>query len=413
MSIRNYNIYFWGQTISVAGNWMQNTAITWLVLQISGSGTAVGIVLAARYGPTLVFGPYGGLLADRLSGRPLLFWSQLAAGLSSAVLAVVVVTNNDYLWVLYLLALGLGLANVVANPVRQTMVNELVPRELLPNAVALNSISGNVARVIGPVVSGFLIAGIGVAWCFAIDAVSFIAVMVSVVLLNVSELYPVTPTARAPRQLREGFAYMWHVPTILLPMAMIAVVGTFAWEFQVSLPLFAQDTFHGGAELYGVMMAATGVGATAAGLYLARINSASLRASSVSAIILGIALATAAAAPDVWTALAVLVVVGWGTVAFNTRAKSVLQLRSNPQMRGRVMAVWAVAWNGSTPIGGPIVGWLGQHYGGRWSLVAGAVPTLAIAIYSLGRAKGQDELADRAGGDAIIDPATGGDLLEA
>jgi MFS family permease len=391
--------------VSVAGNWMQNTAITWLVLQITGSGTAVGVVLAARYGPTLLLGPYGGLLADRRNGRALLLWSQVVAGVASAAMALSVVTHTDRLWVLYLLALGLGLANVVANPVRQTMVNELVPRDLVPNAVALNSISGNVARVIGPMISGFLIAGIGVAWCFAIDAVSFLGVVVSVLLLRADQLYQATPAAPARRQLREGFAYMWRTPTIMLPMAMIAIVGTFAWEFQVSLPLFAQNTFHGGAELYGVMMAATGVGATAAGLYLAHINAANLRASSVSAIILGVALAVAAATPNIASALAVLVVVGWGTVAFNTRAKSVLQLRASPRMRGRVMAVWAVAWNGSTPIGGPIVGWLGQQYGGRWSLVAGSVPTLLIGVYSLGRARGQDEQAGDGGGEPVVGSA--------
>jgi MFS family permease len=381
--IRNYKVYFWGQVISIAGTWMQNTALGWLVLEISHSGTAVGVTLALRYLPILILGPYGGLLADRLNGRKLLFASQVFAAAVSASFAVVVLLHSDPLLVVDLLALALGLVNAFANPVQQTLINELVPRNLLPNAVALNSISGNVARVIGPLVSGAVIASIGIAWCFAIDSASFVAVMVSLAIMRREEMYPRPPAARGPGQLRAGFRYMLRTPTVLLPMAMVAVVGTFAWEFQVSLPLVAAQTFHGGAWSYGALLAATGVGATAAGLWIARGRTPTIASTALSAVSLGIALGLAAAAPTMWTELAILLAVGWCTVSFHVRVKSVLQLNSLSAMRGRVMAIWAVAWNGTTPIGGPVVGWLGQHFGARWSLVAGAVPSLLIGAYAL------------------------------
>ena len=394
LSVRNYAIYFWGQVVSIAGTWMQNTALSWLILQNTHSGTAVGIAFAMRYGPILLFGPYGGLLADRFNGRRMLFWAQLASATLSGGLAVVVVLHTDTLSILYALSLGLGLANVIQNPVQQTFVNELVPRHLLANAIAINSISGNVSRAIGPLASGVVISSIGTAWCFVIDAISFLVVMVTLVAIRVDELYPVEPTRRALGQLREGFRYMWRSPVVLLSISMVAFIGAFAWEFQVTLPLMAQQTFHGGSALYGELLGATGVGATGAALWIAYRRATTVRLTAISAVLLGISMVFAAVAPNVWSEFFFLTVVGWHTISFHVRVKSVLQLSSLPSMRGRVMAVWAVAWNGTTPIGGPAVGWIGQHFGPRWSIIAGALPAMIIGAGALRFALRHPEIED-------------------
>ena len=383
LKVHNYNLYFWGQSISVAGTWIQNVALGWLVLQISHSGTQLGIVTAVRFLPILLLGPWGGLLADRMDKRRLMFATQFVAGAVSAVLAVVVALRWDTLIVVDLLALALGMVNVLATPVRQTLVNDMVPPELLANAVALNSISVNVGRVVGPLFSGALIAAIGVAACFAVNAVSFIAVLISLAAMRVHELYPHARATRETGQLRAGFRYVRHTPEVFLPMAMIAVIGAFAWEFPVTLPLVATGSFGGGPWTYGAMLAALGIGSTAAGLWIARVRQPKLYTVALSATLLGVTLAAAAVAPDIYLEVIILVLVGWGTISFSVRAKSALQLRSDSAMRGRVMAIWAVAWQGTSPIGGPIVGWLGQNYGARWSLVAGAVPTFAIGVYAL------------------------------
>ncbi len=394
LSVRNYAIYFWGQVISIAGTWMQNTALSWLILQNTHSGTAVGIAFAARYGPILLFGPYGGLLADRFNGRRMLFWAQLGAATLSSGLAAVVLLHVDTLGVLYALSLGLGLVNIIQNPVQQTFVNELVPRRLLANAIAINSISGNVSRAIGPLASGVVISGIGTAWCFVIDAVSFLVVMVTLVMIRPGDLYPVEPTPRAQGQLREGFRYMWRSPVVLLSITMVAFIGAFAWEFQVTLPLMSQQTFHGGSALYGELLGATGIGATGAALWIAYQRVTTVRLTATSAVLLGISMVFAAFAPNAWSEFLFLGVVGWHTIAFHVRVKSVLQLSSLPSMRGRVMAVWAVAWNGTTPIGGPTVGWVGQEFGPRWSIIAGAVPAMLIGAGALRFALRHPEIED-------------------
>jgi MFS family permease len=383
LAVRNYRLYFWGQSVSVGGNWIQNVALGWLVLQISHSGTALGILTAMRFLPTLVLGPWAGLVADRSDRRRILFHTQLHSGTVSGVLALVVALHWNWLPLVYGLALILGLLNVIANPARQTVVNDLVPQNLLPNAIALNSISLNVARVLGPLAAGAIIAAIGVAWCFTINAISFVAVLVSLVAMRASELYPQEVAPRERGQLRAGFRYMLATPEVFVQMVMIAVIGAFTWEFPVTLPLVATGTFGGGAWTYGALLAALGAGATGAGLWVARAADTGIRASALTASYLGVFLLAAAFAPDVYVEIVLLVLVGWLVISFNVRAKSALQVNSTASMRGRVMAIWAVAWQGTTPIGGPIVGWLGQHAGPRWSLVAGAVPALGIGLSAL------------------------------
>lgn len=379
---RNYRLYFCGQTVSVAGTWMQNVALAWYVLELRGGGAVLGAVTAARYFPQLLIGPVGGLWADRLDKRRTLLVTQSLQGLLAAVLAIAVGLHHGSLALVFAIALLLGVVSCLDTPTRQTLIPLLVPREQLSDAVVLNSITVNAARVVGPAVSGVLIGTVGVSACFGANAASFLAVLASLALMRPGEIRHVVPEIRAPRQVREGWQYVRANRTILLPLAMIAIVGTMAWEFQVTLPLVASRTFHAGASGYGLMFACLGAGAVAGGVLT---QSFAPRARSVAwaAVLWGVAELGAAVAPDLGLELAALAVVGFGTIWFNAMSKTVLQLATVPRMQGRVMALWTIAWAGSTPIGGPLVGWIGQSAGPRWSLVAGALPALAVGSIAL------------------------------
>ena len=259
----------------------------------------------------------------------------------------------------------------------------MVSADDLPNAVTLNSVAMNMARVFGAALGGVIAAAIGLALCFACNALSFVAVLVSLVAMRKSELFPAKRVARRKRQVRQGLRYVRSTPELLIPLLLIAVVGTLAWEFQVTLPLMASQVFHRGAAAYGVMASVMGAGAVVGGLISAARPRPRARALCLAAIGWGIAILAAAAAPSLALELAALVFVGYGSITFNSLAKTTLQLAAKPQMRGRVMALWALAWLGSTPIGGPIVGWVGQAVGARWSLVLGGVPTLVCGILAL------------------------------
>ena len=379
---RNYRLFFFGQLVSVIGTWMQTVAQSFLVLGLTHSGTQLGLTTAARFLPILLFGPAGGLFADRRNKRRVLFATQSAAGLLAAVFAVLTGTHEIRLWIVYLLAIALGFVNVFDNPARQAFISEMVPPEDLANAVTLNSVAMNMARVFGAAIGGVLTA-IGLTLCFALNAVSFLAVLLSLALMSTAALYPARPVKKKPGQIRAGLSYVRSEPALLVPLVMIAVVGTLAWEFQVSLPLMASHVFGGGAAAYGVMASVMGVGAVVGGLVSAAKVRPSGRGLCLAAIGWGIAILLAAAAPSLPLELAALLFVGYGSITFNSMAKTVLQLAATPEMRGRVMALWGLAWLGSTPIGGPIVGWVGQEAGARWSLVVGGLPTLVIGLVAL------------------------------
>jgi MFS family permease len=380
---RNYRLFFFGQLVSVAGTWMQSVAQSFLVLGLTHSGTQLGLTSAARFLPMFAFGPLGGVFVDRMDKQRVLYLTQSLSGLLAAVFAVTVGTHSIRLWIVYLLAVALGFVNVLDNPARQSFISEMVAGEDLPNAVTLNSVAMNMARVFGAALGGVIAAAIGLALCFACNALSFAAVLVSLAAMRRSELFPVQRVARRKRQVRQGLSYVRRTPELLVPLVMIAVVGTLAWEFQVSLPLMASKVFHHGAAVYGVMASVMGAGAVVGGLISAARPRPRGRALCLAAIGWGVAILAAAAAPDLALELAALVFVGYGSITFNSLAKTTLQLAAKPQMRGRVMALWALAWLGSTPVGGPIVGWIGQAAGARWSLVVGGLPTLACGILAL------------------------------
>jgi MFS family permease len=380
---RNYRLFFFGQLVSVMGTWMQTVAQSFLVLDLTHSGTDLGLVTAARFLPVLVFGPAGGLFADRRDKRRILYVTQALSGVLAAIFAILTGTHVIQLWLVYLLAISLGFVNVFDNPARQSFISEMVPPDDLPNAVTLNSVSMNLARVFGAAVGGVLAAVLGLALCFACNAISFVAVLVSLAAMNAALLYPARPVTRRPGQIREGLRYVRETPELLIPLLMIALVGMLAWEFQVTLPLMAVKVFGGGAGSYGVMASVMGVGAVAGGLISAARSRPTARSLCLAAIGWGIAIMAAAVAPTLPLELAALVFVGYGSITFNSYAKTTLQLAADPAMRGRVMALWFLAWQGSTPIGGPLVGWIAQEAGARWSLVAGGLPTIVCGLLAL------------------------------
>jgi len=380
---RNYRLFFFGQLVSVMGTWMQTVAQSFLVLDLTHSGTDLGLVTAVRFLPILLFGPAGGLFADRRDKRRILYVTQALSGVLAAIFAILTGTHVIQMWLVYVLALSLGFVNVFDNPARQSFISEMVPPDDLPNAVTLNSVSVNLARVFGAAVGGVLAAVLGLALCFACNAISFAAVLASLAAMNAALLYPARPVKRRPGQIRDGLRYVRETPELLVPLLMIALVGTLAWEFQVTLPLMASKVFGGGAGSYGVMASVMGVGAVAGGLISAARSRPRARSLCLAAIGWGVAITAAAVAPTLPLELAALVFVGYGSITFNSYAKTTLQLAADPTMRGRVMALWFLAWQGSTPIGGPLVGWIAQEAGARWSLVAGGIPTLVCGLLAL------------------------------
>src|SRR5580658_5620927 len=380
---RNYRLFFFGQLVSVAGTWMQTVAQSFVVLDLTHSGTQLGLTTAVRFLPMFLFGPLGGVFADRMDKRRVLYLTQTLSGLLAAAFAVLVGTGSIRLWVVYLLAVTLGFVNVFDNPARQAFISEMVTAEDLPNAVTLNSVAMNMARVFGAALGGVIAAALGLALCFAVNAVSFGAVLISLALMRRGELFPAKRITKEKRQVRQGLSYVRQSPELLIPLLMIAVVGTLAWEFQVTLPLMATQVFHRGAAAYGLMASVMGAGAVVGGLISAARSRPRARALCLAGIGWGIAILAAAAAPNLTLELVAMVFVGYGSITFNSLAKTTLQLAAKPTMRGRVMALWALAWLGSTPIGGPIVGWVGQTVGARWSLVLGGLPTVICGILAL------------------------------
>ena len=373
LAVPNYRRYFVGQSISLVGTWMQTTAQSWLVLTLTRSATDLGVVVALQTLPMLLLGPYGGVIADRVDKRRLMVVLQSMMGVQALVLGLLTLTHHVTFVQVCILAVVLGLNNCFENPSRQAFVLEMVGPDDLRNAVSLNSTLVNVARAVGPAVAGILIATVGEGWCFMLNAVSFVAVVTSLLTMDRTQLSPSRPTSRSRGQLREGFRYVARTPQLGVPLLMMGLVGMLAYEFQVTLPVFAQQVFHGGAETFGVMTAAMGVGAVVGGLITAARGRTGLRAMVLASCAFGIALSFAAVAPLLVVAFVALALVGCASVSFLSMGNSTLQLGTQPQMRGRVMALWSVAFQGSTPIGGPAIGFVTAVAGARAGLGVGAL----------------------------------------
>jgi MFS family permease len=381
--VRNYRLYYIGQIISTSGTFMQSVAQAWLVLKLTNSATALGILSALQYIPILLFGTVGGVVADRFSKRTILYLTQSAAGLLALVLGILVATNLVTLWMVYILAFLLGWVTVFDNPARQTFVLELVGEARLRNAVTLYSTLVNLSRVIGPTLAAVLIASIGIAPCFILNGISYIAVVIMLALMRTSELHVTPPVTGVKGQLREGIRYVRTTPILLNTLLMLFIVGMLTYEFQVSLPILAEFTFNSGASGYAFLSASLGLGAVVGGLAVASQRKYSAALLVLAAFLFGATVLIAALMPTLFLSGMLLVLAGACSIYFTSLGNTILQLSSSPQMRGRVMSFWSMAFLGSTTIGGPLVGWFAQTFGDRWGLAIGGLAGLAAGLLGL------------------------------
>jgi len=380
LEVPNYRLYISGQAVSLIGTWMQMAAQSWLVWTLTHSATWLGLIVAMQTLPVLFLAPYGGVVADRVNKRKMMIGLQTAMGVQALIMGVLTLAHSIHIWEIGVLAVLLGFNNAFENPSRQSFMLELVGSEHLRNAVSLNSTIVNVARVIGPAIAGLTIAAFGEGPCFLFNAASFAAVILSLTRMDLSALNPVTPALRGKGQLREGLRYISGEPRLALPLLMSAVVGCLTYEFQVTLPYMAAHALHSDSAGYGFMTAAMGVGAVFGGLWLAtrgKIGSAALIASCSA---YGVAMALATVAPSLGWELVALLPVGAAGVMFMSQANATLQLNAAPEMRGRVMALWFVSFQGSTPIGAPIIGAVMAGYGARAGFGVGGAACFVVAI---------------------------------
>ncbi len=377
--VRNYRLYYIGQIISTSGTFMQSVAQAWLVLQLTNSGTALGITSALQYVPILILGPYGGVIADRISKRKILYFTQALSGILALILGVLTATGVVRVWMVYILALLLGIVTVFDNPARQTLYVELVGADHLRNAVTLYSTLVNLARVIGPALAAALIAGFGLAPCFIINGISYGAVIIMLAMMRSEELMVTPPLPRAKGQFQEALRYVAASPVLAGGLVMMGIIGMLTFEFQVSLPLIAQYTFHGDASSYAFLTGSMGFGSVVGGIAFAGAKNVVPRRLASAALLFGASVLAAAFMPSLVLSAMALVVVGIFSINFSSLGNSVLQLESSPQMRGRVMSFWTIAFIGTTTLGGPIVGWMGQTVGARWGLAIGGLAGLAAA----------------------------------
>jgi MFS family permease len=380
---RNFKLYTYGQLISVTGTAMQQIAQSWLVLQLTDSGVALGITLALQFLPMLLFGVWGGLLADRLDKRRLLVATQAAQGVLAVALWALVATGTVTLWMVYVLALLLGFATCVDLPTRQSFVIEMVGPDNLSNAVALNSAVFNSGRLLGPAIGGVLIASVGVGACFLVNGISFVATVVALEAMRPGELYRQAAAARQAGQVRAGLRYAWDTPALRSTLLLIAVIGTFGFNFVVVMPLLAKEAFGGGARLYGTLTSLMGFGALIGALGAAHQKQPTRRVLIGGAGAFGVVATLVAVSPNAVVAAVLITLMGTAMMVFLATANSTLQLASDPSMRGRVMALYGLVFLGSTPLGGPIVGWISQHWGSRAGLAVGGLASVAAAVWAM------------------------------
>jgi MFS family permease len=383
LSVPNYRLYFIGQIVSMSGTWIQSVAQMWLVYQLTKSGVALGVVTALQFTPVLLAGMWGGIVADRFDKRKILIATQSAAAMLAALLGVLTALELVELWMIYVLAFALGCVSVIEVPTRQSFVIEMVGEGQLANAVGLNSTVFTSARVIGPAIAGVLIAGVGIAWCFIINALSFVAVIVSMTKMNPAELHRSAPVERAKGQLREGLRYVWNTPILRTSLLMMAIIGTIAFNFRILLPVMAEKEFGGGAGTYGALSAVMGIGTVLGALFAASRARPTRKTLIYSALAYGVLILLAGMAPDLGLEMIALVPMGAAGIAFVATANSTLQLNATESMRGRVMALYSVVFLGSTPIGSPIVGWIGETFGVRAGFFISGFACLLASGYAI------------------------------
>jgi MFS family permease len=381
LRFRNYRLYFFSQIVSFSGTWMQMIAQSWLVLELTGSGTALGTVMAMQFLPTLLLSPFGGVVADRFDKRRLIMITQSTAGLLALTLGVVTLAGVVELWMVYAIAAGFGAVTAIDNPSRQTFVMEMVGPADVSNAVTLNSVVVNAARAIGPAIGGALIATVGIGQCFVVNAASYVAVVLALLLVRRSELHPSARSSRAPVQLRAGFRYAWNTPILRTTLVMLVIIGTLTYEFTTTLPLLSEFTFGAGSAGLAIMTSLMGAGAVIGGLVVASSGPPTMQRLIAVAASFGAIVVVVSMMPTIGLVYAVMPLVGAASVAMISLSNATLQLHSDAKLRGRVMALFSMALLGSTPIGGPLVGWLGEQVSPRLSLLIGGLAALLAATY--------------------------------
>src|SRR3954451_7619370 len=381
LKVRNYRLYSAGQLVSLTGTWMQRVAQDWLVLDLTNSGTALGVITALQFGPSLFLGLWGGVIADRGNKRHILLATQCSLGLVALLLGLLDVAGVVRYWHVLVLAAALGVITAIDTPVRQSFVIEMVGRDELTNAVAINSTIFNSGRILGPAIAGVLISAVGTGWAFIGNAASGLAVLTGLVMMRPAELFPSPPLQRARGQLREGLRYVRGRRDLVLTMVLIFVFGTFGLNFAITCALMAKQVFHRGASGYGLLSTALAVGAFCGAILATRRNTrptvlfllATAAAFSVGEIVSGVM-------PNFTLTAVALVPTGLAMLSVTTAANSHIQLGVAPMMRGRVMALYLVCFMGGTPFGAPMIGWLAGAAGPRWGLIGGGLVCLVSVV---------------------------------
>lgn len=378
---RNYRRYFTGQVLSLCGTWAQTIGLGWLVLQLSNnSGVAVGLATALQFAPTLLFGLWAGVLADRFDKRRFIICTQVALASVAGVLAFVDLTGVVTLWMVYGLSFLFGMATAADTPARLSFVVEMVGPEDLPNALGLNSAVVNAGRIIGPAIAGVVIATGGTGFCFLVNAVSYVGTIIAVASMRREDLQQPRPVVRGRGQVREGLRYTWRTPLLRSNILLLASVSLLAFNFPVILPLMAKLTFHGNASTYSLMASAMGVGAFVTALVIASIARPHGRRLALAVVALGVTMCLGAIAPSFAIFLCLLPFLGSSQVVTGSSANAMIQLDANPAMRGRVTAIFSLASQGLTPIGSLLAGVVAQAAGARWGMAMGGIGALAAVV---------------------------------
>ena len=418
LRIRNFKLFFIGQLISQIGTWLTTVALTLLVLHLTHSGLAIGALVACQFGPVLLLGAYGGVIADRSDKRRLLLITQTLEMLQSFTLGALAFMHHPPLVAFYLTALAGGFMLAFDNPVRRSFVPEMVPESEVQNAVTLNSALMTSARIFGPALGGVLVVTAGYAWAFVIDATTYLAVIGAIVMMRRADLVQPPRTLRAKGQIRAGLRYVHGVPDLWVPLVMMTIVGTLTFNFSVVLPLFAERTLHGTDTTYTLLYSVLSVGSFGGALITARLTSITIKHLVVASLAFGMTMLALAATPNAASAFPVAVLVGLTSIAFMASSTAIVQVRADPAMRGRVLALQAMVFIGSTPIGGPIMGAICDRYGARSGLAIGGVAALVTGVYGwVARQHGRrrEELLTDANADvalAHIEPALDAGQIE-
>lgn len=382
LQVRNFRLFFGGQLISQTGTWLMMVAQTLLVLDITGSGVAVGLLAAFQFGPVLVLGAWAGSIADRSDKKVLLTRLQTAAMVQSLALAAVVLAGAASLTAIYALALAKGVITAFDNPARRAFVVEMVPTRLVPNAVSLNSTVMTGSRVLGPALAGVLVTTVGYGWTFLIDGLSYLALLWGLHAMHTAELRPSEPAPRGPGQVRDGLRHVRDRPELLVPLVAMALIGTFAFNFQVTVPLLVTGPLGGSEQTFTLLFSVLSVGSMVGALWTARRSDATGQQIVASALGFGVAMLLLAASPGLGVAVGVAVLLGLASIVFMTTSTAIVQMRADAAYRGRVLALQSMVFLGSKPIGGPIVGWVADSFGPRASIALGGVACLVAAAWA-------------------------------